>query len=652
MTDLIITARLKGGTEEYLPLGICGLHAELQPLSSDGTADFPLVQELHISADTAFDGVIRIALPVSANTPRFFLPGFMYGTNRGESPLVVDSKCPRLREQEEFPASPWWMVRSDRLSHPCAFVYDSGRLQGFAASPYYIHQEGERTAWQPGLRGEFDQYTGFGCSLTDGQLWYTLGYENAPWFFLDSHQYFPRKPLEENCFHLSAGETIAVELYCFDLPAQDERTLHEALKWVYAHFHESPLRKCSVQETVRSIASAIAQDAWLPDRNHYSGFVFDKGDHLEYNPLPSISWTNGLSAAVPMLLSSYRLQDDTMRTQALDCIDHIVSNSLNPRNGLPYMTEQNGVWSNRGWWYDRLRTPGHAAYLVGQTTYLILKAWACEKQERSILHHDWLTFCRNVIERTERTRNSDGEYPYVLAERTGAGLEYDSFSGAWCMTAAAYYAFLTGDHTYLPDLLRSEHWYHDAYVRHQECYGGPLDIDKNIDSEGILAYIRAVRYLHAITGEEYLLDHLRDALHYEYTFKFCYNSPIKVPPLSTAHWSSCGGGITSVTNPHIHPMSSSVMDEMHYYLTQREDTYIRSRLEDTLLWSCQCHNSFDKEFGYGKKGWMSERFCHSEGLVKERYPDGTLASTWFALMPWACGSILEGLTGIMWNAEA
>ena len=55
---------------------------------------------------------------------------------------------------------------------------------------------------------------------------------------------------------------------------------------------------------------------------------------------------------------------------------------------------------------------------------------------------------------------------------------------------------------------------------------------KNVDSEGILAYIRAVRHLHEITGEESLLTHLRDALHYEFTFKFCYNSPIKVPPLS------------------------------------------------------------------------------------------------------------------------
>ena len=44
-----------------------------------------------------------------------------------------------------------------------------------------------------------------------------------------------------------------------------------------------------------------------------------------------------------------------------------------------------------------------------------------------------------------------------------------------------------------------------------------------------------------------------------------------------------------------------------------------------------------------------ERFCHREGLLVEKYPDGSPASTWFALMPWACGSILEGICGDLWN---
>ena len=667
--NIILTARKKETQEEYGPLTGNGLKAEIKTLPGENPAQVMVT----ITADEDFSGVIKIALKTQAAgkaSARFFLPGFMYGTNRGEAPLVVDSKAPRLRMKEDFPASPWWMVRSDRLSHPCAMMFLDGRLTGLAASPYYVWKDGCRQAWEPGLSGEFDQYAGFGCSLEKGEVWYTLGYENAPWMFVNSHIINPRASLDGNCFTLKKGKTVTARLLCFDLPAGDERKIHVILKQVYDRYHEPPRRLCSVSETVSQISSAVAGDAWLPESHSYSGFVFDRGDRFEYRLLPSVTWTNGLSAAVPMLAASYRMRDEKMRRQALDCIVHIVNNSINEDNDLPYLTEQEGIWSNHGWWYDKQHTPGHAAYLVGQCVYFILKAYDLEKKHGTV-HEDWIRFAGRVISRTEQGRNCDGEYPYIYSEKTGAGVEYDSFSGAWCMAAAAFYCFLTGERAYVKDLLVSECWYYETYVRHQECYGGPLDIDKNIDSEGILSYIRAIRYLHEILTDKkpdstpedlksgnrmsrcaVLLDHLRDALYYEYTFKFCYNSPIKVPPLSSVGWSSCGGSITSVTNPHIHPMSSSVMDEMIYYLRFRDDAYIESRLEDTRLWSCQCHNTYDGEYGYGKKGWMSERFCHSEGLLKERYPDGSPASTWFALMPWACGSILEGLTGDVWDQES
>ncbi len=648
MNELILTARPLGDAETYLPLSQTCLRAEIATLAGDGSAAAPWVQRITLTAGEDFAGVIRMALPVPAENPRFFLPGFMYGTNRGDAPLVVDSPCPRLRQEMSFPASPWWMVRSDRLSHPAAFVYAGGRMTGLCASPYFLREGGAQRPWQPGMKGSFSQYAGFGCALDPSQVFYTLGYENAPWLFIESHDVRERAPLGDSCFRLAAGERVAVDLYLFDYAAQDERGLHGALQGVYGRFHEPPRRLCSVKETVAAIAGAVARDAWLPERHGYAGFVFDRGDHDEYRPLPSIAWTNGLSTAVPMLQSALCLGDEAMRAQAVEAIDHIVRHSLNPRSNLPFMAENDGVWSNRGWWYDRQHTPGHAAYLVGQSAYLLLKA--CRRElARGADHPEWLAFARQVVARTEKSRNADGEYPYIFSDRTGAGLEYDSFSGCWCLAAAALLAEVTGETAGLPALLDSERHYHSAYILRQECYGGPLDIDKNVDSEGVLAYIRAAACLHRLTGSDALLDHLRDALHYEFTFKFCYNSPIKAPPLSIIGWSSCGGSITSVVNPHIHPMSSSVLDEMHYYLTCREDAYIRSRMEDTLLWSCQTHSTYDREYGYGRRGWMSERFCHCEGLLKERYPDGTPASTWFALMPWAAGSILEGLTGSLWG---
>ncbi len=648
----VFSARSDVQNAVYLSPAAHRLSVDCGLLGGDGSADAPFLHRVAIrnEGESPWSGVIRMELLFDAASPRFFMPGFLYGTNRGDAPLHTDSKAPRLRPgNPDFPASSWWMTRSDRLSHPAVFAFTGDRIVGLCASPYYLRTDGGITAWAPGVAGTWLQYAGFGCDLDRRRLSYTLGYENAPWFFLDAHHYTPRSPLSGGRFCLAPGETVCFTAAEFSYAAAGETGLNAAIRKVYSLYHEPPRRCQSPASAVRTIAEAVGSAAWLPERQAYAGFVFDKPSSREVRPLPSISWTNGLAAAVPMLQAALRLDREDLRSQALQCIDHIVQTSINPRNGLPFTAEVDGQWGNRGWWYDMQPVPGHAAYLVGQAVYLILKAYRAERQLSGKTHEDWLEYARKVLCVTERSRNGDGEYPYIFSGETGAGLCYDSLSGAWCMAAASLYCALTGETGWLPGLLAAERHYYRAFVSRMECYGGPLDIDKQTDSEGILAYIRAVRWLHGITGEPELLEHLRDALEYEFTFKFCYNSPIKVPPLSKVGWSSCGGSITSVCNPHIHPMSSSVIDELLYAVRLTGDAYIRSRLEDTVRWSCQVSATRDGEYDYGKTGWMSERFCHSEGLLTETYPDGAPASTWFALMPWACGCILEGLAGAYWD---
>lgn len=648
------SARPVGQGEAYLPLEAQGLHKAVTVESGTGRPDDPWLCRVVVRNDSsqAWRGVVRLDVAFEADAPRFFLPGFMYGTNRGDAPLVTDRKTPRLRpEPTEFPASPWWLTRSDRLSHPVALAFTGRRVVGLSASPYYLRSPSGQMPWRPGEKGAFAQYAGFGCDLDCRTISYTLGYENAPWFFLDSQHYRPRAGLDEQCFALEPGEEVSFCAALFDYEAADARGVDGAMEWIYNAWHEPPRQGLAPRTAVADIAGAVSQFAWVPENRAYAGFVFDRPEGYELRLIPSISWTNGLAAAVPMLQAAIRLKDETMRAQALACVDHIVQTSVNPRNGLPYTAEVDSVWGNRGWWYENQPVPGHAAYLIGQALYLILKAWDWERRLNDAAHPAWLDYVSSVLAVTEASRNGDGEYPYIFSDQTGAGLCYDAMSGAWCLAAAAYWTALTGDRRYLPGLLASEAHYHAAFVAPMVCYGGPLDIDKQVDSEGVLAYLRAVRWLHAITGDGALLAHMRDALCYEFTFKFCYNSPIKVPPLSRIGWSSCGGSITSVTNPHIHPMSSSVVDEMLYYVRHTGDAYVQSRLEDTVRWSCQVSSAYDGEYDYGKKGWMSERFCHSQGLLTEKYPDGSPASTWFALMPWACGCILEALAGDAWETS-
>jgi len=637
---MFVLEALTGGKTEYTPLETAGLTGCYQTITADRETDAYTTVEASVTnqSDTAWQGIIRIGLGHTVGQePFFLLPGFMVGTNRGDAPLVVDSKCPRLRRSPtEFPASPWWLVRADRLSHPVAMMYAQNRVIGLCGDVTFRHHDAM-------------QYAGFGCDIDRGCVYYTLGWENAPWFFIQSHNYSPRSIREEQYITLDPGETITARLRVFDQEAEDERCVHRIIRSVYGLYHQAPRAGASLQEAVRLLAEAVDHDAWMEEHQAYAGFVFDRGDHMEYRPLPSVTWTNGLSAVMPVLLAAHRLHDQNMRAHALHFIQNIVDHSMNEASGLPWTVCDRGVWSNRGWWFDRLPVPGHTGYLVGQMLYSILRAYEAELAA-GVKHDDWLSFVERAMQKVETTVNGDGEYPYVMSEETGAGLCYDSMSGAWCLAAAAYLRTIIG-HQEQPDgLLASEMHYYRHFVAKVCCYGGPLDIDKRIDSEGVLAYMRAVRRLHQLTGEAYLLDHLRDALLYEFTFKFCYNSPIRVPPLSRG-WSSCGGSVTSVANPHIHPMSSTVVDEILYYLSYREDGYIRDRMNDTVAWGLQTFARTDREYDYGKAGWMSERFCYSQGLLTERYPDGSPASTWFALMPWAVGCILEGLCGDWWTMK-
>lgn len=659
MTDILCLARRSQSDEcEYFPADTIGLEFDLGLEESNRDSICTCMKaRIHNASDEDFKGVVHLKLMLNEEKPKFFMPGFMYNTNTADKPSSGRKAFPRLkRNPAGMPESEYFMTRSDRLAEPVSLVYASGKVKGIAAPPYWVMENGKATpvSFENGKKkltdAEFLQYAGFSCNINDGgriSVGYTLGYEDAPWLFVQTAKVLDREDVsDENAFCIKAGETIEFPLVIYDYTGEDERAIYGALTHVYSLYHEMPrsIPGMTEEKALTLLTSAIRDNAWLEEERMYSGFVYDRETGPRYNKIGSLAWTNGLAVAGPMLVAANRLKDEEARRQSLAFIDNVMQNSFNPESRLLYDAVEDGKWSVYGWWYNGMHSGGHSAYLNGQAVYYILRAYISEMNEKKETHSDWITFVEPVISKMNAELNSDHEYPFSMSEHTGAGLEYDSMGGAWCLAATALFEAVTKNTDYLDILKKSEQHYYDAFVEKCECYGGPLDTDKAVDDEGILAYIRAVKILHELTGEEYLLDHLRDALYYECSFKLSYNTPVSVMPLSKVGWSSCGGSITSVANPHIHPMSSTIIPEMRYYADARDDGYIRDRLEDTVKWSLQTFNTSDKEYGYGGPGWMSERFCFCRGLLVEKYPDGSPASTWFALMPWASACIIEGLT--------
>lgn len=623
----------------YKPLDEYKLDADIKTITGNDECQQMILYIKNIS-QSAFRGVIQLKLCVLDGNPKFYMPAFMYNRNRGNEEPYRNrqgeiASYPRLSREkpQQVPYSDYWMVRADRLSHPTVSLLSGNTIYGLSVNP---------------LSSNGSIFNGFSCWLGELEscIGFSLGYENSPWLYVDLNTI---NDANYGCITIQEGETLTVPFNLYTLNVEDERGLNKLIRDVYIKYHQKPRKGATIKSAVQDIAGAIFSDSYVAACKTYSTRVFLQDENIFQEPLASISWTGGVEVAAPMLFSAARLQDQQMREQALSVIQNIVNHSLNPSSNLPYDAYNNNQWYTEGWWDRHLYQKGHCSYLIGQALYYILLSYDIEKKYFACEHTDWLIFVKQCLEHIETTKDEHGEVPYIWSSETGEGLEYDSFAGCWCVAAATLYNKISPHPELLTSAEKSILFYYKRFVRRMECYATPIDTMKAIDSEGILSFIKASRLLHEKTGKKIYLDMLSDGLEYEFTFKFCWNPPIQIDPLKKLGWSCCGGSVTSTCNPHIHPMSNNVCDEIKYCYLHTQDEYFAQRLEDTINWSLQTYSTFDNEYDFGKKGWMSERFCYSEGLLIETYDNGEPCSTWKCFLPWGASNILEGLCGSVWE---
>jgi len=634
------------------------LEFEKELLSGDGSAKQPFQYTLtiHNPTEEQWKGIVKIDLVSPSLDADFFLPGFLYGHNQGKVEVDprVDKQHPRLRKGvTDMPYSPYWFTRSDQLTHPVAILYDNENMYAISVSPYFTKS---KTLWRPTNKGQLLQWNGFSCSVEhNAMIGITLGYSYAPVLYETPWITIPKKNEANGCISLKAGEKMDIEFTVYAFPSKRIHDLNQIIRNLYEAYHELPRMDNTSQQTASDIAHAIAENAYGRDQKTYALIEASlEGYKPGYEGL--ISWTNGTVIAYPLLMAAHRLNHEDYRAQVLDVIDNIVDNSVNPKSGLPYTVSIDNEWSNRGWWWREHTSragwePDHPSYLVGQALYYILKAYQFEKEKNGVEHEKWLDFVKSTLDNIQTTINHEHAFPQFWSEKDGKGYFYDAFSGCWCVAAMAYYTQVTNDTVFMQTAIECEKFYYKAVAK-MECTKTPLDVWDSPDSEGVLAYIRAVKVLYELTNDENYLTRMKMGLDYELSFIFAYNVPISGHPLDTIAFSTSGGAITSVCNAVIHCMTNSIIDEMDFYYNETQDSYYKDRLNDTYLWGLQAYNRKDKEFSFGKKGWSTEYFAQAERYVLQtRFPDGSWSNVWQAYHPWATASILEGICGELWDSD-
>ena len=574
---------------------------------------------------------LRLTLtPVApSKAPFHLIPACIYGDNN--APLAKPGEFPLLTNL--YPGarfcSPVWEFRADRAAMPVSTLCAEDAVWGVSVDPYAETPDGANV--RCGVFAQLPQSFGV-----------TLGYTNRPTTFLNRS--VDGQPVGD-----SATEAVT-RGRVYRVPGGQRTGVHSIIRAEYARRRALPVYRHSFREAADALFDTFVGLNWNPDSGEYTNRCCRPRDWTTLRPwrdVTEIGWTGGAILALPMLMyerltpgfapARYR------GARTAEAQLNRICERWNPASGMLYDLAAPGGGSDvNGWWtYYGLAKDCHCAYNSGTAVYCLLHAVDFLQTRDETPPSLWLETARNVVSAAVDLQREDGAFGYTYAVDRRQVLDWEGFAGCWFAACAAMLYRLTGEQRML-DTARQALNYYARFVRALNCWGGPMDTWKAVDQEGNLAFIRASRILWEETRDDEFLAMLRDGAEYEYLWRYGFATHPEHPPIREG-WSACGGSVTSVSNPHIHPMGVLVNSDLLVLAKATGDDCHRRRAEDGAAWLMQTLELYPEKTGYGQYGVLSERWCPSDGLLTERYADGSPYSSWFSYNLWAAADALQAV---------
>lgn len=603
-------------------------------------SSFGLEYELRLQSELPVQ--LRLELELKKEALFHLIPANIFGDNNlakaqpGEYPMLT------WEHGEDVFCSPFWEFRADRASQPVAVLCCREGAAGISVEPY---TETETGFVRNGLRAELPN-----------KIAVSMGYTNDPVTFVNKREYWP-----SGKDALKKG-TVRGRIY--GIHGQGRLAAHEIIEEEYSRTRELPVYRKSLEQAGRGLMEQFVKTNWSEYYRNYTNMECHLPQDTElkaWRQLAEIGWTGGSILAYTFALAQevLDLPEDYFagRLSPGQIVEEIIGGYQETSGFFNDVTR--GDWRKdgsfspvNGWWSGfHLAENCHCAYTNGSAAYYILKL-LCTFQDqkrkgklpdtRPGQRQEWQDAVLKVLDTVISLQRGDGNYGTTYACDRKAVLDWEGFAGCWFAAAMPYAYRFTGDERYLASARRALEYY-VTFVRELNCYGTPMDTWKSVDEEGNLAFIRAVRQMHELTGEQKYLDYLELGARYQYLWQYGFKARPELPPLKDSGWNSCGGSVTSVSNPHIHPMGMLILDDLHYLAEKTQNDYHEKRAQDGLAWLMNTLELYPTATGYGAYGVMTERYCPSDGLVIETYGNGEHASMWFTYNGWAAANALEAV---------
>lgn len=595
-----------------------------------------------LSLESDFDTQVRLRVELEDATDLFHLiPCIIHGDNNCSQVRPLEYPLLTTDRPEDPDCSEFWEFRADRSSHPVSMLCCADGAVGVSVDPYT--QDAEGRLIRNGVFSELPN--AFGVSL---------GYTNDPLTYIN-HMFGPEDKWDyapstyDRAKSMCTRGRIQVEL------GEGRLAAHQIIRSIYDDLREMPQPKKSLREATEGLLDALLNVNWSDELQGYTNAdckVPDQPELKPWRPLVEIGWTGGGVVAYPLLAAQHTLGLPESIFDGgkgpMRIMDQILD-GYNPDSGLLYDVIQpwSDLWPESrcsGWWSGfHLVEECHSAYTNGSAVFYLFKMLTFMNERSLETNPQWLQTGMQVLDTVIELQREDGAYGYTFSQHEKKVLDWEGFAGCWFAAACALAYRQTDAPRYL-DSARKALDYYASFVKDLNCWGAPMDTYKAVDEEGNLAFVRAARLLHEITDDAEYLEHLKNGADYECLWRYGFKAKPEYPPLDTCGWNSCGGSITSISNPHVHPMGLLVTSDLEYLAKQTGDSYYQQRADDGVNWLMATMELYPDTMGYGRYGVLSERTCPSDGLVTERYSDGTPCSTWFSYNGWAAANALEALT--------
>lgn len=528
-----------------------------------------------------------------------------------------------------------WEFRADRASHPVSIITCNSGAVGLSIDPYSTDKDNSDTFIRNGVFSKLPDTAGV-----------SLGYRNFPYTFT-----FKEMMTKQTAHYtLNAKATGRI----FAVKGNGRLASSDIIRKLYVENRECPSTIHNAKSYLEGFLDSYENINWSDALNAFTNeecILPDSPELKPWRPLIATGWT-GIGPLVYPLLSAQLLagHKNEFTKKMLSLFDEM-SDRINPATGLFFDLIR--PWNEsdvNGWWAGYMVKDCHCAYTNGNGIYYFLKIYELLKKTNGVEKSKWLKSALTALDSAVSMQRDDGCYGYTFSLDKPEVIDSDGFAGCWFAAACTIAYKITSNDTYLESAKKGAAFYYE-YVKNLDCWGSPMDTWKSIDQEGNLAFLRTSTKLHSITKDQKFLQMAVHSAEYEYLWRYSFKARPEFRPLKDSNWNSCGGSVTSVSNPHIHPMGSNITAELIYVYEHTGDNYHLHRAEDGLFWGLATADMYPDTTGYGQLGVVTERYCPSDGLTIEKYSDtGEPSSIWFTFNGWAGVSILEGLTETLLEA--